>query len=173
MNDDLWKRIDARFRRLEQDHVKHRVGVVTDLSPLSVALGGSDTPYTDVKRVEGAALAVDDVVSVLKFDGDLIILGRIADTAGDRIVWGIVNSDGTLAEGTGFTPSRTGTGDYTLTWSEAFSDVPAVDVTANGGGDRSENAEPTTTTCRVTIDTSQTAGTLIDTKFNFIAVGPA
>lgn len=56
-----------------------RLGVITDTSPLSVALGGSDTPYTNVKAVAGAGLAVDDVVSVIRFGADLLILGRLGE----------------------------------------------------------------------------------------------
>ena len=53
-----------------------RVGVITDTAPLSVALGGADLAYTDVKAI-ATGLAVDDVVSVLQFGNDLLILGKI------------------------------------------------------------------------------------------------
>lgn len=59
-----------------------RLGVITDTSPLSVAIGGSDTPIIDVKAIAGVALAVDDVVCVARFAADLIILGKLGDGGG-------------------------------------------------------------------------------------------
>jgi hypothetical protein len=42
-------------------------------SPLAVALGGSDVPYTDVRSL--SAVDVDDVVDVLVWGNDLLVLG--------------------------------------------------------------------------------------------------
>lgn len=76
MNEETAKRIDQRFRKLEREGVRYRQGVVTDDSPLSVALGGSDTPYTGVVALDASILKVGDTVATLTFGNDLIVLGR-------------------------------------------------------------------------------------------------
>lgn len=70
-----------RIQELERGQVRVRLGVVTDDSPLSVALGGSDVPFTDVKAVDGQVLAADDVVVVLTWGRDLLVLGTLNDGA--------------------------------------------------------------------------------------------
>lgn len=78
MDDQTQRDLIQRVQTLERQAIKYRQGVITDDSPLSVALGGSDTPFTDVKRLDdGATLAVDDLVAVLTFGNDLLVLGRI------------------------------------------------------------------------------------------------
>ncbi len=72
--------LNARLSRLERDTVRFRLGVITATSPLSVALGGATVDHTSVKALNGPApLAVDDVVGVLTFGNDLLILGVIGD----------------------------------------------------------------------------------------------
>jgi len=67
-----------RVTELERTQVRYRQGVVTATSPLSVTLGGSTVAYTSVKAlVQPVALAVNDVVAVLAWGSDLIVLGRI------------------------------------------------------------------------------------------------
>lgn len=70
--------IVRRLNDLERRSIKLRLGVITDTSPLSVALGGSDIAYTDVKRLESyASPVVDDLVAVLLFGNDLLVLGTV------------------------------------------------------------------------------------------------
>jgi hypothetical protein len=45
------------------------------------------------------------------------------------IIAGVVNSDGSVQSGTGFTSNRKKTGTYEVTFSSSFSDTPAVVVT--------------------------------------------
>jgi hypothetical protein len=78
VNDDVRKALERRLSRIERDMVRFRRGEVTDDSPLSVALGGSDVAYTDVKAVEGQTFTVTDQVAVLLWGNDLIVLGVIA-----------------------------------------------------------------------------------------------
>jgi hypothetical protein len=47
-----------------------------------------------------------------------------------RIVRGIVQPDGTIYNGSGYSVTHTGTGTYTLTFTSAFTDVPALTLTA-------------------------------------------
>jgi hypothetical protein len=68
---------------LESRAVRHRIGTVTALDPLEVAVGAADTSYTDVRALESAALEVGDTVSVLMWQNDLLVLGTIGGgTAG-------------------------------------------------------------------------------------------
>lgn len=71
----------GRLDDLDHRATQVRLGVITDTDPLSVALGGSDTPYTTVKQIDAAPLAIDDVVAVLRFGRDLLILGRLSSGA--------------------------------------------------------------------------------------------
>jgi hypothetical protein len=60
--------------------VRYRQGVVTDTSPLTVALGGATGGYVNVRALKGPEpLAVDDVVAVLMFGFDMLVLGVIGD----------------------------------------------------------------------------------------------
>jgi hypothetical protein len=78
MDDRTLRELLERISALEQRSVRYRQGVITDTSPLSVALGGSDVSYESVKQLEGTVLAVDDVVAVLTFGNDLLVLGKLA-----------------------------------------------------------------------------------------------
>lgn len=54
--------------------------------------------------------------------------------AGGNVITGRVSSAGVLQAGTGFTPSRTGTGAYTVVYSTAFAGIPIVLANALDGG---------------------------------------
>lgn len=87
------------------------------------------------------------------------------------IIRGVVSSTGAILAGTGFTVSHTGTGLYTITFTTAFSAMPAVTVTPQSGLGRI--ATCTSVGAGSTgIDTRDTSGTATDNQFNFIAIGP-
>lgn len=67
-----------RLAGLEDTTVRVRTGVVTDDSPLSVALGGGDVPFTGLKSLEGQTYTPGDTVACLVWKGDLLVLGVIA-----------------------------------------------------------------------------------------------
>lgn len=126
--DAVLRDILTRLQRLERPQVKHRMGVITDTNPLSVALGGS-TPFTGVQSLS-PDLQVDDIVSVLTFGSDLIVQGRIpADLTDDRgpaacaFQAQVTNTPTatfgahTVFGGSGSSPA--------VTWSEAF-DISSV-----------------------------------------------
>lgn len=69
---DIARRLDA----LERSQPRLRLGVVTDDSPLTITLGGSDTEFADVKSL--TTPSVSDTVAVLVVQGDLLVLGTIA-----------------------------------------------------------------------------------------------
>jgi hypothetical protein len=74
------RQILERLAEIERTTVRYRQGVVTDTSPLTVALGGATGDYTNVRALKGPEpLAVDDVVAVLMFGFDMLVLGAIGD----------------------------------------------------------------------------------------------
>lgn len=91
-----------------------------------------------------------------------------------RVVRGRINSTPTAAilAGTGFTISRTGTGQVTVTFDEAFAGDPAVFITKGGGtvGAVASNAVGTASFQAIIANAS---GTAVDSTFNFLAIGPA
>ena len=88
-----------------------------------------------------------------------------------RILRGRGAANGTLEEGTGFTPSRIATGHYRITFTTAFVGTPAVTVTAV------ETAAPQIatlsggSTLAIDVFTRSLAGSAVDTEFHFIAAG--
>lgn len=93
-----------------------------------------------------------------------------------RIVRGNVTAGGAIVEGTGFTATRTGTGRYTITFSTAFptSEPPVMTLTGIGStlSVVIANIYSPTTTTTAFVRTTNTAGTDVDSAFNFIAIGP-
>lgn len=79
MDDQTLRAILGRLQDLERTAVRYRQGEITDDSPLSVALGGSDIPLENVKALQGQDLAPGDVVAALTWARDLLILGRVGD----------------------------------------------------------------------------------------------
>lgn len=72
---ELQRQVDE----LRRTTVRYRQGEITDTSPLSVALGGSDVPLEGVKAVDASVLDEGDIVSVLTWARDVLILGRLGD----------------------------------------------------------------------------------------------
>lgn len=80
------RKLVERIQNLERDATTFRIGVITDDSPLSVAVGGSDVAYTNVKALGGPRLTLGDVVAIAMFGRDLLILGKIGDgSSGEEI----------------------------------------------------------------------------------------
>lgn len=74
MDEQVMKSIMDRFDNIERDMVVVRQGVITSTSPLQVDLGDSGVPV-NAKSIN--AVSVDDTVFVLKWRGDLLILGGV------------------------------------------------------------------------------------------------
>lgn len=151
------------------------------LTATGVAVGGALTTATTGSfsgAVGTGALTVTGAATVsttLAVTGALTALGRsvpTADAATQKIITGRVSSAGALVTGSGWTVVRNGAGDYTVTFTSAFSVVPSATATAEGAGNRVTNSEPTASTVRVVISAGAT-GTNTDTAFNFVAVGTA
>lgn len=120
-----------------------------------------------------------DVTGEIAFAGGL---RPVAAAVALRLVWGRVAQNGSVAAGEGFTAVRLGAGRYELTFTPGFSVPPSVVVTkvwgafdASGGAtvDPRQNAIVDRVTTDVAlVDTGDAAGTLIDSNFCFIAIGP-
>lgn len=83
MDRDVQSDIQQRLLTLQQTSVRYRAGEITDDSPLTVVLGGSSVPYTDVRSVD--PVEVGDQVATLVFGNDMIVLGRIRDGGPDPV----------------------------------------------------------------------------------------
>jgi hypothetical protein len=82
VDDRALRALLKRINDLERQAVRYRQGVVTDDSPLSVALGGADTPYTDVRVIAGAEIEVGNQIAALTFGNDMLVLGGLAAALG-------------------------------------------------------------------------------------------
>jgi hypothetical protein len=78
VNADLIRELLITQRDQADRAVRHRIGVVTAVSPLAVDLGNSGVVYTSVSSRAGYAPAVGDVVSVLAFGNDLLVQSKLA-----------------------------------------------------------------------------------------------
>ncbi len=102
--------------------------------------------------------------------------GRDVPTAtevGLRILRGRILGDGTVARGTGFTATRTGGGQFTISFATYFDTEPDVVVTPTGGAGRSACLADGPSLAWAQVLVSDAVGNLIDVPFEFIAIGPA
>lgn len=86
---DLIKRFDERFGRLERSQVKYRQGVVTDDSPLAVDLGASGVSVLATSLTPG--LQTGATVHCLQWGNDVLVLGSslgVAAPCGSLIATG-------------------------------------------------------------------------------------
>ena len=91
IGDDLIRKILLRVQALEAWAPRFRVGTVTDDSPLTITLGGGDTPIIGVKAVRAYTPIVGDIVSCVNYASDLLVLGAIG-AAGPWIAPTLLNS---------------------------------------------------------------------------------
>lgn len=99
-------------------------------------------------------------------------LERVA-LIGTRLLRGIVNANGTIQKGIGFTITKGTAGIYTVNFTQPFSDVPAfAGFIGQTGGIRAIKGNGPATASAVGVATLDGAGTLTDSEFHFVAVGP-
>lgn len=67
-----------RILRLENDKLKLNTGVVTDISPFTVSVGGGED-VVGIAAVAGLTYAVDDVVLVLTTKDTQTVIGVLGD----------------------------------------------------------------------------------------------
>lgn len=93
-----------------------------------------------------------------------------------RIVRGIINTTTpSIDAGSGFTVSRNGTGDVTISYSTAFSAVPSVsaDIATDVLGRQAQLAQSSNNTASQTrVRTVDGANAATEAIFHFIAIGP-
>lgn len=113
MNDALLKLLQRDLKALTRRAVAHRIGEVTAISPLTISLGGATETYVGVRQLAGPTYWIGDVVSVLMWGNDLLVIGKI--TAAPRTLplsgagpWSFTGLDGEADRG------------YELTWDLFF-----------------------------------------------------
>jgi len=98
-----------------------------------------------------------------------------------RIIRGSVNSDGSIAGGSGFTVSKTGTGLYQINFTKTFTGRPSGSATQvypsfddfGGGGMTGDNAVFVgINNYRAKVKTGDNDGDAADRYFTFIIIGP-
>lgn len=89
-----------------------------------------------------------------------------------KIIRGIVASAGGISEGSGFTVTKGSTGLYTINFTAAFSDQPAVICTSTHAGISVATTGVSTTTASIE-QRVYTTNTVADQGFHFQAIGPA
>jgi hypothetical protein len=89
-----------------------------------------------------------------------------------RIIRGIVDNNGNVLYGSGYSVVRNSTGTYTVTFSPGFSDVPALLVTPFSGGTPRIATTNAVSAANGTALLWTTGGALVDTFFSFTAIGP-
>ena len=119
-----------------------------------------------------------DVRGEILFSSNLRPVGA---TNATRLMWGLVNANGSLNNGTGFTVTKLDTGRYQVVFSLPFPSPPAVIVTkvwasfefdAGNTVDARQNAiVDQVNTGLVIIDTADEDGVLTDSNFCFCAIG--
>jgi hypothetical protein len=88
-----------------------------------------------------------------------------------RIIRGVVRFDGVILAGQGFTVSKVATGGYVVTFTQPFSDMPAVTATVQFGLARIVTSSSVTASV-ANFGTFDANGTAVDQWFHFIAIGP-
>lgn len=144
-------------------------------SKLNLAGGILNADVNASAAIAGSKLATNSNLpgSAWTAGGLTIVTAATAPASfGLQIIRGIVGATGTIVAGEGFTVSKTGTGTYTLTWSNAFGDTPSVVVTSREVGGSAIAVPASASSCPVTtyVDSSGTPAAT-NSNFNFIAIG--
>ena len=136
----------------------------------------SNTNQFLIRAQGGVGIGTTNPAAALDVQGDIKLgsTDQYFATAGAeklRIVRGIIRPDGTTIDGTGFTVSHLGTGSYSITFSPAFADIPALIITPY-----TSNA-PVTANCYGGTGSGYASiltwagSSQADTWWNFIAIG--
>jgi hypothetical protein len=136
-----------------------------------INLGAQNTTYFNHGNV---GIGTTTPQAMLDVRGDIRLgpNGQFRATSGEenlRIVRGVVNDDGTIHSGTGFTVINDFTGQYRITFVPAFASAPAVTASAQGPAITARWSSLFNN--RVTISTRGT-GDDQNADFSFIAIGP-
>lgn len=122
-------------------------------------------------------------VGVISSSGDINAGGLVyapngfkqPGTGGETVKWirGIVSSAGAILEGAGFTVTRNSVGNYTITFSTAYSDIPSFNVTgAHTIGATSNILSASASQVNYALRQTDGAFALADMDHHFITIGP-
>ena len=158
---------------------------------------GDNTAWRSRLRVDGhngnvgmaaveGNVGIGTYIPAAKLDvrGEIVFasnLRPVGASTGVRVVWGRVNSDGSVADGDGFTVTRIGDGQYEVFFLAPFPSPPAViagsifgafGATGGAAVNTRENAlvDRILTTATI-ITTGDVNGNLTDSNFSFLAIG--
>lgn len=132
------------------------------VTPNNVQLGSGEAYLS---AVNSNTLAVSDSSLSRSLS---IATGSVTSDVGFVIVRGVINGNGTIAVGEGFTSHRNSLGNYTITFSTAFSDSPAMVATAQTGGGTFPGVQASASSGSASVLINQGGE---DYAFNFIAIG--
>lgn len=99
--------------------------------------------------------------------GELRAAGGVEDL---RIIRGTINANGSVAFGSGFTVTRTGTGTYRVNFNTPFSSFPSVTITPEGGAFYVFVSNNSLTS--VVLNVRNTFNAANDTALHFTVLGP-
>jgi hypothetical protein len=155
-------------------------GVGTALKLQSIGGGGNKN---FIIQTDGA-VGIGALTPTAKLDvrGDIRLgpSGQYRAAAGEenlRIIRGVINSDGGIIVGSGFTVSHLEPGHYTITFNTPFAGLPSVTATVHRliVGEAPVAVEEGTTTSFTKINITRYSATgdpSMDRTFHFIAIGP-
>lgn len=151
----------------------HTTGSALDYDTRLIFTGGGGAPGGGTMNIQSGNLQSNGS-TIWHAGNDGAGSGLDADKwRGLAIVRGIVNADGTIFTGSGFTVNKTGTGVYVITYSTSFSVQPSVVALcrAPSGNARYIHAINSISASSVTIYTFSAPTTPSDVPFDFIAIG--
>lgn len=92
---------------------------------------------------------------------------------GTRTIRGIVQPDGTVYNGSGFSVTKNGTGNYQVTFDPPFSDIPAFSLTTGGVASSQYTNPLVVSSSSLTFTYRNAQGNAVDSWFFLIAMGGA
>lgn len=138
------------------------------------------TDAVETAKIKNDNVTADKILDNIDLSGDYVraggknIVGSNTNAAkGLTIVRGRIASDASTVSGEGFSCVHTGTGQYTVTFSSAFGDVPSVLATLDSGsGQKLYPLYANEAVGSVEIDWRETAtNALTDAQFSFVCIG--
>jgi hypothetical protein len=194
----LWPAVDGEVQNINTDADGLWTAQVGSVSPLTeqvfadsdvfleVDVDGTTLPRTrlttspfafHVSTVDGASGGT--ISGNVEVSGNIKSGGKFVQVGEEnlRMIRGVIASNGTIMEGTGFQATRTTVGVYTITFDTPFSDTPAGTATSyyDAGFEQPAYAAMSTlsaSSIRVELWSRYDNSAWVDVPFSFIAIGP-